>query len=125
LPPPAGAELGLVRSMTSGIPYSQYVAQLVGVALFIVGGVWCLFIWPRSIRRQIDRGEVDAFDGLAKLRKAPLYGYGLLLLAISDSITTLAQVDALPRNAFSIALVWVVMIAFVVVGRRLMRENKK
>jgi hypothetical protein len=78
--------------MTPGIPYGQFIGGLVGAALFIFGGMWCLYLWPRSIRRKIDRGEIDAFDGLARLRKALLFGYMLILLAIGDLLGTLNQI---------------------------------
>jgi hypothetical protein len=78
--------------MNPGIPYGQFIGGLVGAAFLIFGGVWCLYLWPRAIRRKIDRGEIDAFDGLAKLRKAPLFGYMLILLAIGDLLGTLNQI---------------------------------
>ena len=75
--------------MPPKIPYWQFVGRLVGAAFFIFVGAWCL-----SIRRQIDRGKIDAFDGLTKLRKGSLFGYMFVLIAIGDVVGTLNQIRA-------------------------------
>jgi hypothetical protein len=109
--------------MQAAIPYGQFVGGLVGAAFFVIAGAWCLYVWPRSIRRRIDRGDVDAFDGLEKLRKAPLFGYMFLLIAIADTVGTLDQVGALGRAWVGVVLLWVVVIAMFLVVRRLWRHT--
>src|SRR5438132_14263809 len=85
---PAVAYLFLVRSMRT-INIGQFYGGLIGAVFWMLAAIWYLYVWPRSLHRRIDRGDIDAFDGLAKLRKAPLIGYFLLLIAVADLIGTL------------------------------------
>src|SRR6266481_1639158 len=89
---PAVAYLFLVRSMPRTINIGQFYGGLIGAAFWLLVAIWYLYVWPRSLRRRIDRGDIDAFDGLAKLRKAPLIGYFLLLIATADAVGTLDYV---------------------------------
>ena len=57
--------------------------DLFSAALVALAGVWLLYIWPRSIRRQIERGDLSEEDGQARLRMCPpSSGYAAFLLAI-------------------------------------------
>jgi hypothetical protein len=80
-----------------------------------------VYIWPRSIRRQIDRGEIDAFDRLAKLRKAPLFGYVFIFLAIGDLLGTRNQIGLFDDSVLAAVGFFafaIVILAFWIVWRR-------
>jgi hypothetical protein len=119
---PAVAYLFLVRSMPRTINIGQFYGGLIGAALFVLVAIWYLYAWPRSLRRRIDRGDIDAFDGVAKLRKAPLIGYFLLLIAIADLIGTLNYIGVLGDWIY-LPLLAAVGIAMLFVARRLWRQH--
>jgi hypothetical protein len=119
---PAVAYLFLVRSMPRTINIGQFYGGLIGAALFVLVAIWYLYAWPRSLRRRIDRGDIDAFDGVAKLRKAPLIGYFLLLMAIADLIGTLNYIGVLGDWIY-LPLLAAVGIAMLFVARRLWRQH--
>ncbi len=110
-----------MRTINTG----QFYGGLVGAALWILAAMWCLYLWPRSLRRQIDRGEIDAFDGLAKLRKAPLFGYMFLLICIADLISTLDYVGAFGNSGIGLALLGGVVIGLFFVVRALKRHSAR
>jgi len=57
--------------------------RLFSAALVALMGVWFLYVWPRNVRRQIERGDLSEEDGQARLRMCPpSSGYVLFLLAI-------------------------------------------
>jgi len=103
----------------------QFYGGLIGAAFWILAAVWYLYIWPRSLRRRIDRGDIDAFDGLAKLRKAPLFGYALLLLAIADAVSTLDYVGVFGNDWVGGVLLCAVAITMLIVVQRIWREHTK
>jgi hypothetical protein len=105
------------------INVGQFYGGLIGAAFWIFGAIWCIYIWPRLIRRQIDRRDIDAFDGLTKLRKAPLFGYALLLLAIADAVSTLDYVGVFGNDWVSGVLLCAIAISMFVVVRRICRQN--
>ena len=107
------------------INIGQFYGGLIGAAFWIFAAVWYLYVWPRSLRRRIDRGDIDAFDGLAKLRKAPLFGYFFLLLAIADAIGTLDYIGAFGSPWVGIALLFVVVISMFFVVRRIWRPSNQ
>ena len=104
------------------INIGQFYGGLIGAAVWIFAAAWCMYIWPRSVRRQIERGDIDAFDGLAKLRKAPLIGYFLLLIAIADLIGTLNYIGVFGDWIYMPLLAAVVIGMFFVV-RRIWRQH--
>jgi len=106
------------------INIGQFYGGLIGAAFWMLVAIWYLYVWPRSLRRRIDRGDVDAFDGLAKLRKAPLIGYSLLLLGIADAVGTLDYVGAFGSPWIGIALLFAVLIGMFFVVRALVRESR-
>jgi hypothetical protein len=58
--------------------------DLFSAALLVLMGIWFLYIWGRSVRRQIERGDLSEEDGQARLRMCPpSSGYACFLLAIS------------------------------------------
>jgi hypothetical protein len=105
------------------INVGQFYGGLIGAAMWIFGAIWCIYIWPRSIRRQIYRGDIDAFNGLAKLRKAPLFGYALLLLAIADGVSTLDYVGVFGNDWVGGVLLCAVAISMLIVVRRICRQH--
>ena len=105
------------------INIGQFYGGLVGAALWIFAAIWCLYFWPRSLRRQVDRGDIDAFAGLAKLRKAPLFGYFFLLLAIADTVSTLDYVGAFGNAWVSVVLLCPVAISMFIVVRRIWGQH--
>jgi hypothetical protein len=107
-----------MRTINSG----QFYGGLVGAAFWICIAVWFLYVWPRSLRRQIDRGDIDAFDGLAKIRKAPLFGYMFLLIAFADLISTLRYIGAFGQSAIDLALLGGVAAGMIFVVRALQRR---
>jgi hypothetical protein len=109
--------------MTRTINIGQFYGGLIGAAFWTFGAVWYLYISPRSVRRRIDNGEIDAFDGLAKLRKAPLVGYMLLLVAIADLIGTLNYIGVFPDWIY-LPLLAAVAIGMCFVVRALIRESR-
>ena len=115
--------MSLVRSMRT-INIGQFYGGLIGAAFWIFAAIWYLYIWPRSLRRRIDRGDIDAFDGLAKLRKAPLIGYFLLLIGIVDAVGTLDYVGAFGSPWIGIALLFAVVISMFFVVRALVRDSR-
>lgn len=109
--------------MPRTINIGQFYGGLVGAAFWILGAIWYLYISPRLLRRRIDTGEIDAFDGMAKLRKAPLIGYMLLLVAIADLIGTLNYIGVFPDWIY-LALLPAVLIGMFFVVRALLRESR-
>jgi hypothetical protein len=109
--------------MPRTITIRQFYGGLVGAAFWISGAIWYLYLWPRSLRRRIDSGEIDAFDGFAKLRKAPLFGYMLLLIALADLIGTLNYIRLFPDWIY-LPLLPVVIIPMFFMVRALLRENR-
>jgi hypothetical protein len=103
------------------INVGQFYGGLIGAGFWIFAAVWCLCVWPPSLRRRIDRGEIDAFDGLAKLRRAPLFGYMLLLTAIADLIGTLNYIEVFGDWIY-LPLLTVVVIGMFLVLRRIWRN---
>jgi hypothetical protein len=103
------------------INIGQFYGGLMGAVFWIFAGIWCLYIRPRSIRRRIDRGDIDAFDRLAKLRKAPLFGYMFLLIAFFDLIHTLWYIGAL-GDSVDLALGGAVVVGMILVLRALYRR---
>jgi hypothetical protein len=90
--------------MQHAIPYGQMLDDLFTPALLLLGGIWCIYFWPRSLRRQIDRGEIDAFHGLARLKKAPLFGYFAILLAIVTLVGTLERLGLFHHSVWGAAI---------------------
>jgi len=109
--------------MPRTINIGQFYGGLIGAALWVLVAIWYLYAWPRSLRRRIDRGDIDAFDGVAKLRKAPLIGYFLLLIAIADLIGTLNYIGVLGDWIY-LPLLAAVVIAMLFVARRLWRQHR-
>ena len=107
------------------INIGQFYGGLVGAAFWILIAIWYLYVLPRSLQRRIDRGDIDAFDGLAKLRKAPLFGYFFLLLAIADTIGTLDYLGAFGSVWVSVVLLCPVVISMFIVVRRIWRQHAK
>jgi membrane protein YdbS with pleckstrin-like domain len=107
-----------MRTINTG----QFYGGLVGAAFWILAAIWCLYVWPRSLRHRIDRGDVDAFDGLAKLRKAPFFGYFFLLLAMADAVGTLDYVGAFASPWVGVVLLFGVVISRFFVVRRIWRH---
>ena len=109
--------------MTHTINISQFYGGLIGAAFWVLVATWYLYVWPRSLRRRIDRADVDAFDGVRKLRKAPLIGYLLLLIAIADLIRTMNYIGAF-GGWISLPLLTAVLIGMFFVVRALIRESR-
>jgi hypothetical protein len=107
--------------MPRTINIAQFYGGLIGAAFWMFGATWYLYIWPRSLRRRIDSGRIDALDGLGKLRKAPLFGYMLLLVAIADLIGTLNYIGVFPDWIYLPLLAAIVIGMFFVV-RAVLRE---
>jgi hypothetical protein len=105
------------------INVGQFYGGLVGAAVWILVAIWYLYLRPRSLRRQIDRGEIDAFDGLAKLRKAPLFGYFFILLAIVDTVSTLDYAGVFGNVWVSVILLCPVVVSMWVIALRIWREH--
>jgi hypothetical protein len=103
------------------INIGQFYGGLIGAAFWIFAATWFMYIWPRSVRRQIDRGDIDAFDGLAKLRKAPLFGYMFLLICLADLIGTLNYIGAFGDWIY-LPLLGAVVISMFFVVRRIWRH---
>lgn len=110
--------------MPRTINIGQFYGGLIGAAFWILAALWSLYIWPRSLRRRIDRGDIDAFIGLAKLRKAPLFGYFFLLLAIADAVGTLDYIGAFGSPWVAVALQSAVLISMFFVVRAIIREGR-
>jgi len=110
--------------MPRTINIGQFYGGLIGAAFWMLAATWYLYVWPRSLRRRIDRGDVDAFDGLAKIRKASLVGYMLLLIAIADAVGTLDYVGAFGSPWVAIVLLSAVVISMFFVVRALIRESR-
>src|SRR5437870_8954584 len=110
--------------MPRAINIGQFYGGLIGAAFWLLVAIWYLYVWPRSLRRRIDRGDIDAFDGLAKLRKAPLIGYFFLLIAIADAVGTLDYVGAFGSPWVGMALLSAVVISMFFVVRALIREGR-
>jgi hypothetical protein len=64
-------------------------SELVRTGFFLFWGVWLLYIYPLSVRRKIGRRELDAFAGVASLRKTRFVAYGVLLLAVLNALYTM------------------------------------
>jgi hypothetical protein len=108
--------------MPRTINIGQFYGGLIGAAFWMLLAIWYLYLRPRSLRQRIDRGDIDAFDGLAKVRKAPLIGYFLLLIAIADLIATLNYVG-LFADWIYLPLLAAVVIGILFVLRRLWRQH--
>jgi hypothetical protein len=104
------------------INIGQFYGGLIGAAFWVLAAIWYLYISPRSLRRRIDRDEIDAFDGLAKIRKASLVGYMLLLIAIADVIGTLNYIGVFGDWIY-LPLLAAVGIGMCFVVRALIRNN--
>ena len=62
----------------------QSFGDLFSATLCVLMGIWLLYVWPRSIRRQIVRGDLNEEDAQARLRMCPpKSGYISFLLAIA------------------------------------------
>jgi hypothetical protein len=105
------------------INVGQFYGGLIGAAVWIFVAIWCIYIWLRSISRRINRGDIDAFHGFAKLRKAPLFGYFFLLLAIADTVGTLDYIGVFGNAWISSALLCPVVISMFIVVRRIWRQH--
>jgi hypothetical protein len=110
--------------MLRTINIGQFYGGLIGAAFWMLVAIWYLYVWPRSLRRRIDRGDIDAFDGLAKLRKAPLIGYFLLLIAIADLIGTLNYIGVFGDLVY-LPLFAAVLTSMFFVVRALIRESRR
>ena len=107
------------------INVGQFYGGLIGAAFWIFAAIWYLYVWPRSLRRRIDRGDIDALDGLAKLRKAPLVGYFLLLVALADVVGTLRYVGVFGDSAIDLLLLGPVLVGMFFAVRALVRESRR
>jgi hypothetical protein len=105
------------------INIGQFYGGLAGAVFWICLTIWYLYGWPRSLRRRTDRGDIDAFDGLPKLRKASLIGYFFLLIAIADAVGTLDYVGAV-QTWVAIGLQFGVLISMFFVVRAIIRESR-
>jgi hypothetical protein len=110
--------------MPRTINIGQFYGGLIGAAFWTLAATWYLYISPRRLRRRIDCGDIDAFDGLAKIRKASLVGYMLLLVAIADAVGTLDYVGAFGSPWVAIVLQSAVVISMFFVVRGLIRESR-
>ncbi len=108
--------------MARTINIGQFYGGLIGAAFWVLLAIWYLYVRPRSLRRRIDRGDIDAFEGFAKLRKAPLIGYFLLLIAIADLIGTLNYIGVFGDWIY-LPLLAGVVIAMLFVVLRLWRQH--
>jgi hypothetical protein len=108
--------------MPRTINIGQFYGGLIGAAFWVLVATWYLYVWPRFLRRRIDRGDINAFDGIRKLRKAPLIGYLLLLIATTDLIRTLNYVGVFGDWIYLPLLVAVVL-AMLFVVHRLWRQH--
>src|ERR1700730_2136114 len=62
----------------------QSFGDLISATVLVLLGIWVLYVWPRSIRRQIARGSLSEEDGQARLRMCPAKsGYISFLAAIA------------------------------------------
>jgi len=110
--------------MPRTINIGQFYGGLLGAAFWMLAAIWYLYISPRSLRRRIDRRDIDEFDGLAKIRKASLVGYMLLLIAIADAVGTLDYVGAFGSPWVAIVLQLAVVISIFFVVRALIRQSR-
>jgi hypothetical protein len=110
--------------MPRTINVGQFYGGLIGAAFWTLAAIWYLYISPRRLRRRIDRGDIDAFDGLAKIRKASLVGYMLLLIAIFDVVGTLDYVGAFGSPWVAIVLQSPVLISMFFVVGGLIKESR-
>jgi hypothetical protein len=70
--------------MLLAIPPGQSFGDLISATVLALLGIWLLYVWPRSIRRQIARGNLSEEDGEARLRMCPpKSGYVSFLAAIA------------------------------------------
>src|SRR5215468_10724115 len=108
--------------MPRTINVGQFYGGLIGAGFWALLAIWYLYIRPHSIRRRIDRGDIDAFDRLAKLRQGTLIGYSLLLIAIFDLIGTLNYIGVF-GDWICLPLLAAVLIAMFFVIRQLWRQH--
>ena len=70
--------------MLLAIPPGQSYGDLISAIVCLLMGIWSLYVWPRSIRRQVERDDLSEEDARARFRMfPPSSGYGLFLLAIA------------------------------------------
>ena len=70
--------------MLLAIAPGQSFGDLISATILVFLGIWLLYVWPRSIRRQIERGSLSEENGQARLRMCPpKSGYVSFLAAIA------------------------------------------
>jgi hypothetical protein len=75
------------------IPYGQLSGEAITDVILLLIGVWLLWLWPRSVHRKIERGELSEEAGETALRKIPpKQGYLIMIVAIGLMFMKLWQV---------------------------------
>ena len=73
-----------LRSMTPvTIPYGELWSEAITDVILLLVGVWLLWMWPRSVRRKIERRDISQEVGETALRRIPSkQWYLIMILAI-------------------------------------------
>jgi hypothetical protein len=65
------------------IPRGQFIGSSIENVLFILGGAYTLWIWPRLVRRDVASGKISEVDAQAKLKRfSPKWGYVFFVIAL-------------------------------------------
>jgi hypothetical protein len=78
--------------MFATIGTGQFIGGCVENALWIGVGVYVVWFWPRSVRRDITSGKTTEAQGLAKLKKFnPRLGYLIILWGLLRGVEELSN----------------------------------
>jgi len=65
------------------IPRGQFIGSSIENVLFILGGAYALWIWPRLVRRDVESGKISEAAAEAKLKRfSPKWGYVFFAIAV-------------------------------------------
>lgn len=65
------------------IPRGQFIGSSIENLLFILGGAYTLWVWPRLVRRDVASGKISEADAQAKLKRfSPKWGYVFFAIAL-------------------------------------------
>lgn len=87
------------------------VADVLTGVIFLIGGAYMMFVAPKQVHRKLRRGDLIWPQGRIVVEKYPLFGLGLLALAVSKAILALIE-----KNFFGFGVLFYVVSALFAVA---------
>jgi hypothetical protein len=77
-------------SILLSIPRGQFIGSSIENILFILGGVYVIWLWPRRLRHRVEAGKTSNTKAQAQLKKFnPKWGYVFVVVGVGRIILDL------------------------------------